>query len=174
METLESRELYADDAVRVFGRMVPDYDDSPRDYDCYDADDIANWETDEWSFVGMLVSVSLRGVEIAGAGLWSVEHGHICEGVVADAWVLEPAEYPAPDTVVMSSALSGVACDALDAAREWLTSIGAPTDVLAAAVAHFDPNRKPKPVVHVSGDTQYHRVGEGVYLIRDAQDPKAE
>jgi hypothetical protein len=63
--------------VKFSVRVVPDNDASVNDADCYSAKDVALWKHDEWSFVGVIVSVDIPGLdpEWASASLWATQYG---------------------------------------------------------------------------------------------------
>lgn len=63
------------DGFEIDARLVPDPDTDPRDYDCYDADQVAAFRLDCWQFVGVIVSASRAGVELGSSSLWAVEYG---------------------------------------------------------------------------------------------------
>jgi hypothetical protein len=52
-----------------------DDDTKPTDYECYSADDIQRWKDDEWFYGGLVVSVSINGVELSdhAASLWGID-----------------------------------------------------------------------------------------------------
>jgi len=56
-------------------RLVYDTDAKPTDYDCYDTADIERWRSDEWFYVGVVLSVSRNGVKLSdhAASLWGVD-----------------------------------------------------------------------------------------------------
>jgi hypothetical protein len=56
-------------------RLEYDIDSKPTDCDCYSADDIRRWKADEWFYGGLVVSVSLNGVELSdhAASLWGID-----------------------------------------------------------------------------------------------------
>jgi hypothetical protein len=55
--------------------LEQDTDTKPTDYKCYDEADIQRWKNDDWFYVGVVVSVSLNGVELSdhAASLWGVD-----------------------------------------------------------------------------------------------------
>jgi len=55
--------------------LEQDHDTKPTDYECYDEADIQRWRNDDWLYVGVVVSVSLNGVELSdhAASLWGVD-----------------------------------------------------------------------------------------------------
>jgi hypothetical protein len=55
--------------------LEQDHDTKPTDYDCYDTEDVQRWRDDEWFYVGVVLSVSLNGVELSdhAASLWGVD-----------------------------------------------------------------------------------------------------
>ena len=56
-------------------RLVYDTDTKPTDFDCYDTADIERWRSDEWFYVGVVLSVSRNGVELSdhAASLWGID-----------------------------------------------------------------------------------------------------
>lgn len=58
-------------------KLLPDYDASPTDYDCYDAEQIAAWHRDDWRFVGVIVKVEEdkdgHSKTYESWGLWGVD-----------------------------------------------------------------------------------------------------
>lgn len=54
-------ELYPDDT------RVDDYE--------YSDEDIKAWREDDWSFVGVVVTASLDGIDLGSSSLWSLEYG---------------------------------------------------------------------------------------------------
>lgn len=56
-------------------RLEHDTDTKPTDSECYSADDIQRWKNDEWFYGGLVVSVSLNGVELSdhAASLWGID-----------------------------------------------------------------------------------------------------
>lgn len=96
-----------------------DYDANPRDFDCYDADQLAAWDRGEWRFVGMVPILSLDvgdcEVEVKGPGLWAVEWGDL----------------PGMDSGMgETSYLVYAARENLYDAHEWLASMGVDIDTL--------------------------------------------
>jgi hypothetical protein len=55
--------------------LEQDTETKPTDYECYDEAEIRRWKNDEWFYVGVVVSVSLNGVELSehAASLWGVD-----------------------------------------------------------------------------------------------------
>jgi hypothetical protein len=55
--------------------VVYDTDTKPTDCDCYDEPDIQRWKDDEWFYCGVVLSVSLKGVELDAnaASLWGID-----------------------------------------------------------------------------------------------------
>jgi hypothetical protein len=56
-------------------RVWRDSDTKPTEYDCYEPADIERWKNDEWFYCGVVVSVSLNGVELSdhASSLWGVD-----------------------------------------------------------------------------------------------------
>lgn len=147
-DTMEIRELFNSDGVLVRASMVYDEDgNSTPEYE--DPADRVDYErrrdNGDFVFVGLKVEVWVRDVMLGDDDLWGIEHGQVAEDVTADAWELTPARYPAPNTVVMGSPLSGVVCDALACAEANLVKLGAPVEVLAPALRWADPNAEQQP-----------------------------
>lgn len=63
------------DGFDFVARIAQDYDTEPMDFDCYDIKDIERWNRDEWFYCGVVLSVSLKGIELDhhAASLWGVE-----------------------------------------------------------------------------------------------------
>ncbi|WAL67120.1 hypothetical protein ORV05_04850 [Amycolatopsis cynarae] len=142
---IEARTLFESERVSVIAAMHPDEDTRPTDYDCHDADEIARFESCEWDYVGMAVRVMVDGAQVAEESLWAIAHGAVSEDTKADAWELTPATYPEPNVVQMGSPLSGVVCEALDAAYQWLIKVEAGPEVrqaVRAAQRWADPNAR--------------------------------
>ena len=55
--------------------LEADIDSSPLDYECYSPIKIKQWKNDGWFYVGVVISVSLNGIELLdhAASLWSCE-----------------------------------------------------------------------------------------------------
>jgi hypothetical protein len=55
--------------------LEQDTDTKPTDYESYDEADIQRWKKDEWFYAGVVLSVSLNGVELSdhAASLWGVD-----------------------------------------------------------------------------------------------------
>ena len=55
------------------------FDDAtrPGEFDCYSEEDIEKWESDEWSYVGIVVSAEYGGwlLDDTAASLWGLECG---------------------------------------------------------------------------------------------------
>lgn len=76
MDIIEERTITRDGiAYRVM--VVPDYDSSTADADCYSPSDVAAFERGEWQYVGVIVRPVIDGTEVDAAedSLWSVEYG---------------------------------------------------------------------------------------------------
>lgn len=56
-------------------RVVYDQDTKPTDFECYEPEDVQRWKDDEWFYCGLIVSVSLNGVELSdhAASLWGID-----------------------------------------------------------------------------------------------------
>ena len=55
--------------------LEQDTDTKPTDFDCYAPEEIQRWRNDDWFYVGVIVSVSLNGVELSdyAASLWGID-----------------------------------------------------------------------------------------------------
>jgi hypothetical protein len=55
--------------------LEQDTDTKPTDSECYDEAEIQRWRNDDWFYVGVIVSVSLNGVELSdhAASLWGID-----------------------------------------------------------------------------------------------------
>lgn len=56
-------------------RVKYDHDTKPNHFDCYEPEAVERWKADEWFYCGVIVSVSLNGVELSdhAASLWGIE-----------------------------------------------------------------------------------------------------
>jgi hypothetical protein len=65
--------------VNYIVRIVPDYDAEPTDFDFYTQREIDAWRNDKWSYVGVLVSPDIPGLdqEWFDASLWGIEYGDL-------------------------------------------------------------------------------------------------
>lgn len=148
---IESRVLFEHGKLRVVGRMLPDNDAKPDDQD-FDSpeqreDLLSRYQAGDFMYVGMTVDVIYNQARIGWDALWGIEHGVVgldSDGKVidADAWEFTPAEYHTPKNVVMPSPLAGVAWEAIDAAKEWLSGMNNAdaNESISAAQAWADPN----------------------------------
>ena len=61
--------------LTITARLEHDSDTKPTDFECYSASKIKEWENDEWSFVGVVLSVHKDGVTLDNhaASLWGIE-----------------------------------------------------------------------------------------------------
>lgn len=59
----------------ITARIVPDDDMRPTDFDCYGSDEMKAWERGDWSFVGIVLSVSVDGFRLDShaASLWGID-----------------------------------------------------------------------------------------------------
>lgn len=73
--TIESRVLRENEMFKITGYVVEDHDSSPDDADCYDEVSKIAFNLDEWRFVGLVVTVTMKGHELGEASLWAVEWG---------------------------------------------------------------------------------------------------
>lgn len=55
--------------------VVPDNDTRSTDFDCYTSEELEAWDRDEWSFVGIVLSVWVDGFRLDShaASLWGIE-----------------------------------------------------------------------------------------------------
>ena len=55
--------------------LEQDTDTKPTYFECYSSADIQRWKNDDWFYVGVVLSVSLNGVELSdhAASLWGVD-----------------------------------------------------------------------------------------------------
>ena len=65
---------WASEGFDLVARVVHDIDTKPTDCD-YDEADIERWNNDEWFYVGIVVSVSFKGVQLSdhAASLWGID-----------------------------------------------------------------------------------------------------
>ena len=63
------------DGFDFVARVECDHDTKPTDSDCYNEADIERWNNDEWFYVGIVVSVSFKGVQLSdhAASLWGID-----------------------------------------------------------------------------------------------------
>ena len=56
-------------------RIAEDYETKPSDSECYAPEDVTPWENDEWFYCGVVLSVSLQGIELDhhAASLWGID-----------------------------------------------------------------------------------------------------
>jgi hypothetical protein len=77
MDTIDSKHVGTVDGFEINARIVPDTDARPDDCDCYDAEDLAAWQRDDWSYVGTIVTASREGIELGESSLWGSEYGSL-------------------------------------------------------------------------------------------------
>lgn len=77
---IESRTIEDSDIAGLSYRIdiEPDYDGSPHDAECYTTLQIAAWERDEWSYVGVIITPLIAGMELdmCSDSLWGLEYGN--------------------------------------------------------------------------------------------------
>lgn len=63
------------DGFDFVARIAHDYDSKPSDSDCHTPEQITSWERDEWFFCGVVMAVSIKGIELDhhAASLWGIE-----------------------------------------------------------------------------------------------------
>lgn len=76
-EVLTMRQLGKRDGFDLVAYKMADEDASTDDADCYDEDDVAEHQSGDWSFVGVVVKAFRDGIELGEAALWSVEDGYL-------------------------------------------------------------------------------------------------
>jgi hypothetical protein len=139
-----ARVLYRDDHVTVTACQGKDRDADPsvtaNFTDPYSAE--AEQRLGKtWSYVSMIVTVTLHGAPIAERARFGIEHGHLDATTDRDAWDRSPADYrPEDDTIILGSPLTETILEALTATEEWLTTIGNNAAMLRAVWAWADPN----------------------------------
>ena len=71
-------------------RVVYDHDTKPSDSECYAPEDVTRWENDEWFYCGIVLSVSLQGIELEphAASLWGID----CNFGTDNAYLAEVAQ----------------------------------------------------------------------------------
>src|SRR4051794_21628083 len=72
--------MFATTTTATFSiELLPDFDTTPEEFDCYDAADMAAFHNDDWSYVGVRVKAEVHEVgyelHITTDGLWGVEYG---------------------------------------------------------------------------------------------------
>lgn len=84
-DTIESRNITVD-GIKYNVRLVSDLDGSIDDADCYTDEDKQAWRDGRWSFVGVIVSADIDGIDPAyvSASLWEVYYGTSPSWVIAD------------------------------------------------------------------------------------------
>lgn len=97
-------------------RVKYDSDSKPQHYDCYESKAVERWKDDEWFYCGVIVSVSLNGVELSdhAASLWGIE----CNFGDDNAYLADVAQ--------------DLQTEALTAARQELTRMRKALDEVAA------------------------------------------
>jgi hypothetical protein len=86
VDTIDSQQLPRRDGFDIDLHIVPDYDSTPHDADCYSAEDICEWQREAWMYVGIVVTASRGGVELGQSSLWGVEHGDMPKAGTIDAF----------------------------------------------------------------------------------------
>ena len=61
--------------LTIRATIVPDYDTSPTDFDCYTEEQIEDYNRGGWEFVGIVVSIHLDGITLDdhSASLWGCD-----------------------------------------------------------------------------------------------------
>jgi hypothetical protein len=118
---IDKRELPAQDGFDLRAELVPDYDGSTDDSDCYTPKQIAAWRNDDWRFVGIIVTASREGIDLGSASIWGTEYGDYImtdedDNVIDWQWV-----NPAYDDDYLIDLVS----EALDEARATVKKINA-------------------------------------------------
>jgi hypothetical protein len=128
-ELIETKDLVSSGALKVIASMYPDTNANPLDADCYSDADIAAWKRDEWQYVGIVVTVTLDGVEIGQSSLWGTEFGSLAE---TECQPFTMPNHPLPE----------VTLEALDAAEAWIEQFcgvgSAAESLLTDAQGQFD------------------------------------
>jgi len=61
------------EAITYIATIHFDDTTSVDDYDCYDTDTIAAWNTDDWHFFGIVVTAERDGWEKTISSIWGIE-----------------------------------------------------------------------------------------------------
>ena len=72
---IEVKDLGTIDGFSIIGSLEYDHGSTPYDADCYSEEDIDAWKTDEWCYVGLLVTASIDGIELGTDSIWGNEYG---------------------------------------------------------------------------------------------------
>lgn len=75
MDIIDRKDLGVVDGFKLEAVIVPDFDASPMEAECYSPADVEAWKNDSWSYVGTIVTASREGVELGSASLWASEYG---------------------------------------------------------------------------------------------------
>jgi hypothetical protein len=75
MYEIDSKDLPAVEGFDIRISVVYDDDCHPESFDCYDEQQLKAWRNDEWTFVGVIVTASKRGIELGVSSLWGCERG---------------------------------------------------------------------------------------------------
>lgn len=61
--------------LTLIATVVCDDSTSPTDFDCYSQKKVKDWQDGDWSFIGLIVSVSRNGIMLDehAASLWGIE-----------------------------------------------------------------------------------------------------
>ncbi|MFD4356846.1 hypothetical protein ACFWPX_30140 [Nocardia sp. NPDC058518] len=77
---LATREFGTVDGFTIRAAMHDDTTATPHREKCYSPADIAAWKADEWSYVGIVVTASLAGVDLGEDSVWGMEYGTLGNG----------------------------------------------------------------------------------------------
>ena len=63
------------DGFDMTARIANDYTTKPTDSECYTDADIERWKNDEWFYCGVVIAVTLQGIDLDhhAASLWGIE-----------------------------------------------------------------------------------------------------
>lgn len=94
--------------------IAADYDTRPTDFDCYEKEAIKAWNNDEWSFVGIVLSVWIDDVclDKHAASIWGVD----CNYPNSDnRHISEIADDCLPEAIATAEAIAATLRDKLAA-----------------------------------------------------------
>ncbi len=100
--------IWSKDGFDLTATLEQDTDCSPLDFDCYSPIKIKQWKSDEWFYVGVVISVTKNGVELSdhAASLWGVD-----------------CNYNKRSNRYLSEVCAELESEALDVARKQVTKI---------------------------------------------------
>lgn len=87
---IDDRIEWTKDGFDFVARIAHDYDTKPQDSECYTPEDVERWKNDEWFYCGVVLSVSIKGIELDhhAASLWGID----CNFGADNAYLSEVAQ----------------------------------------------------------------------------------